>query len=408
MSKERILLLILAAALFTHIMDFMIMMPLGSQLMRLFDIPPQQFSFLVSSYTFSAGIAGFAVALFIDRFDRKSGLLFVYIGFTVGTLACALAPTYEILLLTRSLTGMFGGIIGALVLSIVSDAIPLERRAAGIGFVMAAFSVASVFGVPFGLYLASIFSWHAPFLFLGGLGVIITTMIMRFVPGMRAHLEKGTPPQNPLEIVKTIFGKRNSLVGLLFTSVLMFGHFSIIPFIAPYMVGNVGFSEQDLTYIYLVGGGLTIFTSPRVGKLADKYGRLNIFTVFAILVMIPIVTITHLPPIPLWQALVVSGVFFVFANGRIVPSITMVTSVVSSENRGSFMSVRASVQQISSGLATMLAGFIIVGEPSAFGTDEEGKEIRALVNYEYVGYVSVLFTIVSLVVARYIKVAKGS
>ncbi|MEL7006260.1 MAG: MFS transporter, partial [Bacteroidota bacterium] len=400
--------LILAAALFTHIMDFMIMMPLGSQLMRLFDITPQQFSFLVSSYTFSAGIAGFGVALFIDRFDRKSGLLFVYIGFTAGTLACAFAPTYEVLLFTRSLTGMFGGIIGALVLSIVSDAIPLGRRAAGIGFVMAAFSVASVFGVPFGLYLASIFSWHAPFLFLGGLGIIITIMIVAFIPSMKAHLNKGEAPKNPVQIVKTLFGNRNVLIGLLFTSVLMFGHFSIIPFIAPYMVGNVGFTEQDLTYIYLIGGGLTIFTSPRVGRLADKHGRLTIFTIFGILVMIPIFTITHLPPIPLWQALIVSGVFFVFANGRIVPSTTMVTSVVSAENRASFMSVRASIQQISSGLATMLAGFIITGEPSVFEANGEGKEIRALVNYEYVGYISLLFSVIALFVARYVKVAKGS
>lgn len=403
MSKERILLLILSAALFTHIMDFMIVMPLGPQLMRIFDISPQQFSFLVSSYTFTAGASGFVAAFFIDKFDRKISLTFVYIGFTTGTLACAFAPTYEILLITRSMAGAFGGVLGALVLSIVSDAIPLERRAAGIGFVMASFSVASVFGVPFGLYLATLFSWHAPFLFLGGLGVVIIILIFLFIPSMSGHVVAKADRITAKQVVKVIFGRKNPLMGLLFTSVLMFGHFTIIPFIAPYMVGNVGFTEQELTYIYLVGGGLTIFSSPMVGRLADRIGRLKVFTIFGILVMIPLLIITHLPPVPLWQALVISGIFFIMANGRIVPSTTMVTSVIKPENRGSFMSIRSSIQQISSGSAALLAGFIISEEPSTVT-----ENAKALVNYEYVGYVAVFFSICALFVAQKLRVEKGS
>lgn len=389
--------------MFTHIMDFMIMMPLGSQLMRIFEIDPQQFSLLVSSYTFSAGAAGFIAAFQIDRFDRKSMFLFMYAGFTVGTIACALAPTYHILLLTRSLAGAFGGVLGALILSIISDAIPLERRAAGIGLVMASFSAASVFGVPFGLYLATIFTWHAPFLFLGGLGVVIFGMIYLFIPSMKGHLVAEEDIQRPWTVVKSILAKRNARMGLLFTSVLMFGHFTIIPFIAPYMVGNVGFSEQDLSYIYLVGGALTIFTSPRVGKAADKYGRLQIFTIFGLLVLIPVVLITHLPPVPLWQALVVSGLFFILANGRMVPSTTMVTSVIRPENRGSFMSIRSSVQQISSGLATLLGGFLISDAPSTVSPNA-----TALIGYENVGYVAVVFSLVALVVARKLRVEQGA
>lgn len=403
MSKERVLLLILASALFTHIMDFMIMMPLGPQLMRLFDITPQQFSFLVSCYSFAAGASGILVAFFIDRFDRKSALKIMYIGFTIGTLACAFAPTYSILLFTRSIAGAFGGVLGALILSIVSDAIPLERRAAGIGFVMAAFSVASVFGVPFGLYLASIFSWHAPFLFLGGFSLIVAFFIFQFVPSMTNHLHGENSMQNPLQILKRILGKRNPLIGLLFTSILMFGHFTIIPFIAPYMVGNVGFTEQELTYIYLVGGGLTIFSSPLVGKMADKYGKIRTFTIFGILVLIPVYIISHLEPVPLWQALVVSGLFFILANGRMVPSTTMVTSVVKPENRGSFMSMRSSIQQISSGLAAMLAGSLISETPSVV---TEGA--KALVGYQNVGYVAIFFSIVALFVAQLLRSEKGS
>jgi MFS transporter, DHA1 family, inner membrane transport protein len=401
--NERIMLLILAAAMFTHIMDFMIMMPLGPQLMRIFDITPQQFSLLVASYTITAGVTGFVSAFFIDRFDRKKSLLVVYTGFSIGTFACAFAPGYIVLLITRSMAGAFGGVLGALILSMVSDAIPLARRAKGIGMVMTAFSVASVLGVPFGLFIASKTSWHAPFLFLGILSFLITGLIILLIPKFTTHLVDGNASKKPWEVLSIIFGNRNTRLGLSFSAVLMLGHFTIIPFLAPYMVGNVGFSEHDLTYIYLVGGALTIFFSPWVGKMADKHGRLKIFTIFGSLVIIPIVLITNMPPLPLWAALIVSGIFFIFSNGRMVPSTTMETAIISPENRGSYMSIRSAVQQLSSGLAAFIAGLIITEKASVFS-----QEAKALINYEYVGLIAVFFTLVSLWIARQLKVEKGA
>jgi MFS transporter, DHA1 family, inner membrane transport protein len=399
MKNERILLLILAATMFTHIMDFMIMMPLGPQLMRIFKISPQQFALLVSSYTITAGITGFIAAFLIDRFDRKNSLLVVYIGFTIGTIACAFAPTYSILLITRSMAGAFGGVLGALILAMVSDAVPLERRAKSIGIVMASFSLASVFGVPFGLFLASQFSWHAPFLFLGVFAALVNVSVIFFVPSMTKHKAIDGTYKNPWQVLNAIFGNRNARLGLTFSAVLMLGHFTIVPFIAPYMVGNVGFSESELAYIYLVGGACTIFFSPWVGKMADKHGRLKIFTIFGTLVILPILAITNMPPVPLWAALVVAAVFFVFANGRMVPSTTMETAIIAPENRGSYMSIRSSIQQLASGLAAFVAGVIVTERPSMFST-----EAKALVNYGYVGLIAVFFSVVSLWVARQLKV----
>jgi MFS transporter, DHA1 family, inner membrane transport protein len=403
MKNERLLLLILAATMFTHIMDFMIMMPLGPQLMRIFQITPQQFALLVSSYTITAGITGFIAAFLIDRFDRKNSLLVVYIGFTIGTIACAFAPTYSVLLITRSMAGAFGGVLGALILAMVSDAVPLQRRAKSIGIVMASFSLASIFGVPFGLFLASQFSWHAPFLFLGIFAAFINILVMVFVPSMTSHKAHDGSHKNPWEVLKAIFGNANARLGLTFSGVLMLGHFTIVPFIAPYMVGNVGFSESELAYIYLTGGALTIFFSPWVGKMADKHGRLKIFTIFGILVIFPIIAITNMPPAPLWAALIIAGIFFVFSNGRMVPSTTMETAIIAPENRGSYMSIRSSVQQLMSGLAAFVAGVIVTEKPSLFSSDA-----KALVNYEYVGLIAVFFSLVSLWVARKLKVEQGS
>lgn len=394
--------LTLAAAMFTHIMDFMIMMPLGPQLMRIFDITPQAFSFLVASYTVTAGVSGFFAAFFIDRYDRKKMLLFVYAGFALGTLACAFAPTYGILLFTRSLAGAFGGVLGALILAIVADAVPLERRAQGIGVVMASFGVASVVGVPFGLFLASQSSWHAPFLLLGLLALINLALIIFFVPSLTRHLS-GNGHLKPLEVLQQIFGEQNPRLGLTFSSLLMLGHFTIIPFVAPYMVGNVGFSEAQLAYIYLVGGVCTLFFSPWVGRMADKHGRLKIFTIFGSLVIIPIVIITNLVPVPVWTALIVTAIFFIFSNGRMVPSTTMETAIIKPELRGSYMSIRSSVQQLTSGLASFIAGLIVTERPSVFDANT-----KALVNYNYVGFIAVLFSVVSLLVARKLTVAQGA
>jgi predicted MFS family arabinose efflux permease len=402
MKNERLILLILAAAMFTHIMDFMIIMPLGPQLMRLFDISAQQFSLLVASYTVTAGVSGFFAAFFIDRHDRKKTLVFIYAGFTLGTLACALSPNFTTLLLTRSLTGAFGGVLGALILSIVSDAIPLERRAQGIGVVMASFGVASVFGVPFGLFLASKFSWHAPFLFLGAIAMVITAFIAARIPVMTQHV-RIDGHASPMEVLKNIFGRPDARLGLTFTSVLMLGHFTIIPFVATYFVGNVGFSEDELTYIYLVGGTCTLLFSPWVGKMADKHGRLKIFTIFGSLVVIPILIITNLTPVPLAVALSINAIFFIFSNGRMVPSTTMETAIIKPEIRGSYMSIRSAVQQLTSGLAAFIAGLIITEQPSIFDANA-----KALVNYHYVGIIAVFFSLVSLYIARKLTVAHGA
>ena len=399
MKNERTLLFILASAMFAHIMDFMIMMPLGPQLMRTFAINPQQFSLLVSSYTITAGITGFLAAFFIDRYDRKKTLLVSFIGFAIGTLACAFAPTYLFLLVTRSIAGAFGGVLGALILAIVSDVIPLDRRAKSIGVVMASFSVASVAGVPFGLYLAAEFSWHAPFLFLGIFCLLVTALITLYVPPVTVHLTSGHSQKKPREVLTAIFGNPHARLGLTFSSVLMLGHFAIIPFLAPYMVGNVGFSEKNIALIYLVGGALTIFFSPWVGKMADKHGRIKIFTIFAILALIPVAIITNMPPLPLWQALVVTGLFFIFLNGRMIPATTMETALIAPENRGSYMSIRSSIQQLASGLASFGAGLIIQERPSIINPGA-----KALLNYPFVGIIAICFSVIAIFIGRRLKV----
>jgi predicted MFS family arabinose efflux permease len=367
----------------------MIMMPLGNYLMPYFDISSQQFSMLVAAYTFSAGASGFLAAFFVDGFDRKRVLMFAYAGFLIGTLCCAISPAYEILLVSRIVAGLFGGLIGAQVLSIVADIIPYERRAAAMGMIMAAFSAASVFGVPFGLYIANLFNWHAPFFFVVISGVLLVPFLLKFLPKMDAHLlVENRQKISPTQLVGDIFRNTSQLYALALTAFLMMGHFMIIPFINPFMEFNMGFSKMQTPIIYMVGGALTMITSPIIGRLADRLGKYNLF-IFLALAGIPLIgLITNLPAIPFYFVLCITGLWFIISAGRFIPAQAMVSNVVPTERRGSFMSFNSSVQQLFVGLASVLAGFIVVKMPN-----------NRIEHYEVTGYLSIILILFSIFIA---------
>ncbi len=391
-QKEKLLLFILSCINFTHIIDFMIMMPLGPQLMQIFDISPRQFGFVVSAYGLSAGVSGFLSAFFVDNYDRKKVVLFAYIGFVAGTFACAFAPTYEFLILARIIAGIFGGIIGSQVMSIVADAFEYERRATAMGFITTAFSLAAVVGIPSGLYLATKFGWHSPFLVLGSLGIIVIFLIYKYVPALDKHLQNRQVKQSPFAVITAILESPNQMRALFLSTIIMLGHFSIIPYISPTLVANVGFSQDNLFLIYFVGGLCTIFSAPLVGKLADKKGKYPVFVIFALLSLIPIFLITNMFSGVIWGVLVIAAIFFVFSNGRLIPTQAIVSSVVSPQQRGSFMAINSSVQLFAQAIATNIGGFIIHKTPSGF-----------LENYQYVGYFAMIMIFLSIFIAKTVK-----
>lgn len=388
MFKKGHLLLVLALVQFTHIMDFMVIMPLGDTLMNAFSITPRQFSLIVSSYTLSAGVAGLASAFFIDRFDRKTALFFVYTGFVAGTLFCALAHSYEVLLVARMITGFFGGIQSALILAIIGDVFPYEKRGSAMGTVMAAFSAAAVIGVPAGYFFGIKFGWNVPFYIITVIGLLVITLIYIKIPSLRDHLKEKYSPLANRRFLLSIFSNKNLLVALLFTVTLILGQFTVIPFIAPFMERNVGFEPMEVTYIYLCGGALTLFTSPLIGRLSDRIGKKQTFTLFAVLTLLTILVITNLGSIPVVVALIITTLFFIFTSGRMIPATTLVTSVVPPANRGSFMSLNSSVQQFAAGISALIAGLIV----------RESELNGELINFDKVGYLAAGVSVLAIFV----------
>lgn len=392
--REKWILFILAFIQFSHIVDFMIMMPLGPQLMRIFEITPKQFGLLVSAYTFAAGTTGILSAFFMDRYDRKKSLLFFYVGFCIGTIACALSPTYEMLLIARTITGAFGGVLGSLTLAIVGDVISPDRRGTAVGIVMGSFSLASIFGVPFGLFLANHFNWHFPFMFLGVLSFALTGVIARFLPPVRKHLDNPSR-ENPWHVVLGILQDPSPRLAILFMMLLMFSQFLIIPFLSQSMVANAGLAEIDLPFIYLVGGTASFFAAPFVGRMADRFGMRLVFNISAALCLIPVFLITNLSVSPTWVVLTYSALFFICATGRTIPAMALVTSTVLPQRRGSFMSLVSSVQQFGGAIASLISGLIVV-------RSAEGH----LSHYEVVGYISIGMSLVAILAAQKIRVVE--
>ncbi len=390
-SKHKIVLYLLAALNFTHILDFMIMMPLGNYLMPYFGIGPAAFTNLVGAYTLSAAFSGFAAAFFVDRFPRKKVLVIAYAGFLLGTLACGLAPSYTLLLAARLLAGLFGGLISAQVLSIISDLFAYEERGKAMGAVMSAFAVASTLGVPFALYLANLMSWHAPFLLVALLGVILLPMLVKYIPPMDAHMHDREEGRKVLQTLTDVVKNRKQLLALLFSALIMMGHFLIIPFINPFMEFNMGFSKSHTPMIYLVGGIASFFAANILGRVADRFGKLPVFTTSVLISLVFVFAITHLRPIPFVFVLVMFAAWFILSTGRGVTAQAMISNLVEPSQRGSFMSFNSSLQQLGTSTASFIAGLVVV-------QGDGGKILR----YGWLGYASILILVAALLLARYL------
>lgn len=357
-ARERWLLITLAGIQFTNILDFMIMMPLGPALTALFHISDAQFGMLVSAYTLAGGASGLLASTYIDRFDRKRLLLVLYGLFAISTFACGIAPTYETLLMARVSAGVFGGVLSALSQTIVGDVIPFERRGHAMGIVMTSFSVSTVAGVPLGLFLAAHFGWHIPFLLIAGVCVLFALFAYLTLPPLNAHLHDHAPASAWTRISE-VLQDRNHLRAFVFSALLMFSGFTVIPYITIFMQTNVGLRADQVPYVYLCGGVATLVSARWFGNLADSWGKFKTFRAIALVFLLPLIGLTLLGPVGLLGALAVSTLFFVCGSGRMIPGMAMLTSAANPALRGTFMTLNASVQSAAMGLAALVGGYII-------------------------------------------------
>jgi predicted MFS family arabinose efflux permease len=378
--------LTLAGIQFTHILDFMIMMPLGPQFTRLFAISDAQFGLLVSAYTLSAGASGLLASTYIDRFGRKRLLLTLYVLFGLATLACGLAPTYGTLMVARILAGAFGGVLSALSQTIVADVVPFERRGRAMGVVMTSFSLSTVAGVPLGLLLAEYGGWHLPFIAIAALVGVLAIFAARTMPTMTAHLQ-AAQRRSAFGGIAQVLGDANHRWAFLFSALIMFTGFTVIPYITIYMQANAGVRPDQIPLVYLCGGVVTLFTARLFGVLTDRWGKVVVFRCLALAGALPLLGITLVRGVPLGAVLVVSTLMFALMSGRMIPGMAIISSAAQAPLRGTFMTLNASVQSAAMGVASFVGGVLI------------SRDAQGLVqNYWMAAVVGIAASLLSMVV----------
>ncbi len=390
---QKFVIAVLAFLQFTIILDFMIISPLGAMMMPTLHITPQQFGLAVSSYAFSAGASGLMAAGFADRFDRKRLLLFFYAGFMLGTLLCALASTFELLLAARIVTGLFGGVIGSIVLAIATDLFPLEMRGRVMGFIQTAFAASQVLGLPAGLYFANRWDWHAPFLAIICVAVPAGLLILFFMKPVADHLalkQERSPFQH---LAPTVVDPRNRLAFIL-TMLLPTGGYMLMPFGTAYMVNNVGVSMHVLPTIYLVTGLCTVFVGPLVGKASDSLGKFRTFLFGSRLRMVMVAIWTNSGHAALATVIVINVLMFLGIFSRMIPAQALVSAIPDITKRGAFNAVSASLQQFAGGISAAIAGAVIVEAPDG-----------SLAHFNWLGLIVMTVAMLSVVLMYFVQKA---
>lgn len=389
---QKFVVAVLAFMQFTIILDFMILSPLGAVLMPTLGITTFQFGSVVSAYAFSAGASGFLAAGFADRFDRKKLLMFFYVGFIVGTLLCAMATSYEFLLFARIVTGLFGGVVGSAVFAIATDLFPIEMRGRVMGIVQTAFAVSQVLGLPIGLYLSNLWGWHAPFFMIVGVGAVVGIVVAIKLLPINEHLKLRTQRSAFRHLMHTVTQPRY-LQGFATTALLATGGFLIMPFSSAFSVNNLKITLEQLPTVYLITGICSMIAAPILGRLTDRSSRFGVFLFGSVLTIVMVLIYTHLEETPFIMVAAISSLMFVGVSARMISSSAIVSAVPDMADRGAYMAISSSIQQVSGGIAAAVGGMLIVQQASGH-----------IDHFDRLGYVTTAATVFTIVMVYWIDI----
>ncbi|SFS37419.1 Predicted arabinose efflux permease, MFS family [Sphingobacterium wenxiniae] len=357
----------------------MVLSPLGNILMSTMNLSTQEFGSVVSAYAISACLSGFLAAGFADKYDRKKLLLFFYTGFVIGTLFCALADTYVTLLAARIFTGIFGGVIGSISMAIVTDLFVLEQRGKVMGLIQMSFAASQILGIPLGLWMATHWGWHSTFFALVILSLFIGIAVVFKLKPVTEHLKFRNNKSPILHLWHTI-KRKDYRTGFVAIMLLSMGGFMIAPFSSDFYVNNVKINIEDVPIIFMWSGIASVFIMPLIGRLSDRFDKLNLFVIGTVIACVMVIISTNLGPTPLWKVVIINILMFVGIMSRMVPSQALNSAVPEAEDRGAYMSVNSSLQQLAGGLGAIFAGFIVV----------KADATSPLKHFDTLGYVMVV------------------
>ncbi len=374
-AYQKVVILILALTQFSVVLDFMVMSPLGDLLIKDLKITPSQFGLVVSSYAISAGVSGFLTASFADKFDRKKLLVFFYSGFIIGTLLCGLSTSYTFLVFARIITGIFGGVISSISLAIVADLFDFNHRGRVMGFLQMGFGISQILGIPISLYMANVWDWKAPFFLIVGLAIVILLTAVLVLKPINEHVK--LQRDNPLKHLWNTMSNKQYRVGFLATAFMSLGGYLMMPWGSAYSVNNIGISQSDLPLMFMIVGVSVFAMMPMIGILSDRINKYTVFLMASLLMVVSIIFYTQLPQVSLFVLIVVNIFMMLGIMARMVPSQALTASLPEAKDRGAFMSINSSLQQLAGGVAAMIGGMIVTQKNS----------LSPLERFDILGYV---------------------
>jgi predicted MFS family arabinose efflux permease len=373
----------------------MVMSPLGDILMKSMKMTPSQFGIVVSSYALSAGFSGFLTASFADKFDRKKLLLFFYTGFIIGTLLCGISDSYEFLVFSRIITGIFGGVISSISLAIVADVFDFNQRGRVMGFIQMGFGISQILGIPISLFLANQWNWQAPFYLIVGLSMAIFGAVYFILKPVTAHLS--LQRANPLRHMWNTIKNKQYRIGFIATAFMSLGGYLMMPWGSAFAVNNVGISADELPLMFMIVGLITFAAMPLIGFISDRINKFTIFTGASVLMVFSVLIYSQLQQTSLFILIVVNGFMMMGIMARMIPSQALTASLPEMQDRGAFMSINSSLQQMAGGIAAMVGGMIVL----------QKSETSPLERFDLLGYLVIVIILINIFlthrVYKYIK-----
>jgi predicted MFS family arabinose efflux permease len=359
--SEGRLLFLLGSVQFVNVLDFVMVMPLGPDFALALGIPTNQLGLVTGAYTAAAAVAGLAVSSFLDKFDRRSAMVWTLLGLAVGTCLGGLATGLWSLVLSRVVAGVFGGPATSVCLSILTDAIPVERRGRAMGKVMGAFSVASVVGIPVGLELASLGAWHTPFFTVAGLCLVAALASATQLPPMVGHLTS-TGHRVSSTSLASFLANGPVLLSFSCSALAMIGAFAIITNLSSFVQFNLGYPREALGMLYMIGGVVTFFSMRVAGNAVDRWGAPRIVSV-GTAALLTVIALAFIPARPLIPVVAIFAGFMLANSTRIVGLSSLTTRVPNASDRARFMSLQSAVQHISTSAGSAWSTWVLTEGP---------------------------------------------
>jgi len=257
--------------------------------------------------------------------------------------------------------------------------------------VQMAFSASQILGIPIGLFLATMLDWHAPFLMIVGIAAPVGIVILFKLKPVTGHLH-GRQDKSAFVHLWHTASNPLYLRGFMATMLLATGGFMIMPFSSAFLVNNILIPETRLSMIFFITGLCSLFTGPMLGRLSDKCGKYRLFIFGSALSMVMVFVYTRLGPNPIWVIILTNIILWVGISSRMISSSALTSGVPDLHDRGAYMGINSSMQQVSGGIASFVAG-LIVHQPTS---------TSPLQHYDIVGNVTICTMVITMFMMYFI------